>query len=143
MSSESTVLAILQAAAIAGDICPTNAELCNLLGCKSVSTPARLIDNLEKSGRIIVQRFINSRVVTIVGTEYATAFTGGSIAHGRNARPIGANNEPRIDAEMQSIRRDPCSFCGVNPVVGCACKPRSQALTVLRGRPPQEIAACR
>lgn len=136
--TESIVLEALHAAAANGEPCPTNVELANIIGCKSISTAAKAVQSLEVRGRIIVQRFVHARVVTIVGAGVATATTPDGMKY---FRTIGPRHEPRIDPTRQAIRRDACSFCGVRAEIGCNCRPRAQGLTVLRGRLPQEIPA--
>lgn len=66
-------LAILERAANAGDICPTNETLADLLGYSSGNGPSGLVNLLEVSGLITVARSNAGRVITIVRTGKQTA----------------------------------------------------------------------
>jgi hypothetical protein len=66
-------LAILERAANAGDTCPTNTALADLLGYASGNGPSGLVNLLEVSGFISVERSNAGRVVTIVKSGKRTA----------------------------------------------------------------------
>lgn len=66
-------LAILERAANAGDVCPTNQTLAELLGYSSTHSPSGLVNLLEVSGFITIKRANTGRVVTIVRTGRKTA----------------------------------------------------------------------
>lgn len=65
---ESIVLGMIERAAEAGQVCPTNAEICAELGLSSWGTSSRMVSNLEAAGLITVERFSRSRVATVVAT---------------------------------------------------------------------------
>ena len=66
-------LSILERAANAGDICPTNETLADLLGYSSGNGPSGLVNLLEVSGLITVAPSNAGRVITIVRTGKQTA----------------------------------------------------------------------
>jgi len=65
--------AILERAANAGDVCPTNDTLAQLLDYSSGNGPAGLVNLLEVAGLISVERSHSGRVVTITKTGKRTA----------------------------------------------------------------------
>lgn len=65
--------AILERAANAGDCCPTNNVLAELLGYSSGNGPSGLVNLLEVAGLIRVERSNDGRVVTIVRSGKRTA----------------------------------------------------------------------
>ncbi len=67
------LLGLLEAAAAAGRVCPTNAELARLLGLASTSGPAMQLQLLEAEGLVTVRRGHWWRVVTIAASGRATA----------------------------------------------------------------------
>lgn len=73
----------LRSAADAGLPCPSNQELCNRLGLPNVDGVLKLIAQLERRGRIRVERFSRSRVVTIMGTGRQTRALEGDTPHWR------------------------------------------------------------
>lgn len=64
---------ILERAANAGAVCPTNVELADILGYSSGNGPSGLVNLLEVSGLITVERSNIGRVVTIVKTGKRTS----------------------------------------------------------------------
>lgn len=60
-------------AAAAGERCPSNGELCDIVGVGSAGTTSVLVTRLERAGAIEVARGSASRVVTIVATGRRTA----------------------------------------------------------------------
>ncbi|WP_278984579.1 hypothetical protein [Sphingobium yanoikuyae] len=79
-------LAILERAANAGDICPTNETLADLLGYSSGNGPSGLVNLLEVSGLITVARSNAGRVITIVRTGKQTAGIAIVARHGLDRR---------------------------------------------------------
>lgn len=67
------MLDILTAAAEAGDVCPSNDELCGLMGMGSIGAPPQVMNRLVAHGLIALERFAQSRIVTILATGKATA----------------------------------------------------------------------
>ena len=109
---EQRVLAKLTAAANAGRACPTNTELCDLIG-GSPSYPVRIIDRLADQGLIRVERFASGRRVTIVATGRSTTFTGSRAPHWRDQAPqilaqIPSNilTAPRLAALIRKTAAD-------------------------------------
>jgi len=76
----------LCACAAAGEACPTNAEIADRFGRKSVSSAARLVSILEKQGRITVTRTNVARTVTITATGARTAEMESAGRHGRRRK---------------------------------------------------------
>lgn len=140
--TEKTIFAAIKAAAREGRVCPTNVELGMLLDCRSIGTPSKAIQNLERDGHIIVQRFNSARLVTFPGADglstadpfLSTRAGSKAIAH------VGRGRAARDD--FTAARPDACSFCGMRPdVASCTCKPRATGITVLRGKLPRDLAA--
>lgn len=67
------VLPLLEAAANAGDPCPTNRLIADILGWRSTAQSVAAIIALERAGAIAIQRFRASRIVTIIATGKSTA----------------------------------------------------------------------
>lgn len=67
------MLEILTAAAEAGAVCPTNDHLCEVMGMNSIGEPPTVMNALAKTGVIKVERFKQSRIITIVASGKATA----------------------------------------------------------------------
>lgn len=121
-------LAILRSCAAAGEICPTNGALCELLGMESVGATSGVLSRLERRGLIAVERGQQSRVVTIIETGRKTAGTV-KTAHWRlsrdpkTRRPGARQSSPAsadpADESRPRVDRDPCTFCGVRGDVGC------------------------
>lgn len=70
---ERRLLEILTRAADKGEVCPTNDQICAMMGMQSIGTPPTVMNKLIKRGQISVERFGNSRIVTILATGKATA----------------------------------------------------------------------
>ncbi len=83
---EAQALALLEAAAEAGERCPTNLELCCALSVDSLATPVDLLKRLQRRGLIQIERFQNDRVVTITATGRKTLPPLYPVAHWRDRR---------------------------------------------------------
>jgi len=70
---EQRLLEILITAADKGDVCPSNDQICELMGMQSIGSPPTVMNKLVRRGLIRVERFGNSRIVTIVATGKSTA----------------------------------------------------------------------
>lgn len=70
---EQRMLEILITAAGKGDVCPSNDQICSLMGMQSIGSPPTVMNKLVQRGLILVERFGNSRIVTIVATDKSTA----------------------------------------------------------------------
>ncbi|VWX56698.1 hypothetical protein [Sphingorhabdus sp. 109] len=102
---EQRMLDMLTAAADAGQVCPTNDALCATLGMNSVGAPPQIMNKLVARGLIKVERFKQSRIVTIVATGKTTAGKRGDPHHSEEA----ARNVPahRLgDEEAIAFKRD-------------------------------------
>lgn len=66
------VLEMIDRAAKARQVCPTNNEICGQIGWQSSSGAANAIRRLEAAGIICVTRFQNARVVEILATGLRT-----------------------------------------------------------------------
>lgn len=127
---EALCLKILTERAEHGLACPTNNELCELLGYDSPAAPARIIKQLENRRLISVERGQVTRVITVLATGDRTAGQVGQ-AHWRQLHPGKPRNKPHANdrnerqqrlAEMEAkprVERDPCPRCGVRADVGC------------------------
>ena len=69
---ERRMLEILTAVADAGDVCPTNEQLCGQMGMQSIGEPPAIMNRLAKRKLVRVERFKQSRIVTIIATGKAT-----------------------------------------------------------------------
>lgn len=125
------LLALLTKCADAGRPAPTNAELAELLGLQHQNGASAALKRLEALGEVTVERFSNTRIVTIRSTGKSTAgIPGGwkrTCSHRVNAdRPARADNQPQGDTarvltkpEPLSVNRDPCPCCGIRGDIGC------------------------
>lgn len=87
---DAAVLEAISAAADAGQKCPSNYDLCDLIGANSTSRVVDIMARLQKRGLIRVERFSYARRVTIVATGKATVHNGSTAPHWRDAgaRPV-------------------------------------------------------
>ena len=67
------MLNLLEEAAEAGKACPTNDQLCEAMGMNSIGDPPGVMNALAKAGVIRIERFKQSRIITIVASGKATA----------------------------------------------------------------------
>ena len=77
------VLAIITAAALAGEVCPTNKAIGDRLDMHSTSQVSMKISELAAMGVIEVQRFNSGRVIKIVSSGHATAMPSCVTPHWR------------------------------------------------------------
>ncbi len=121
------LLAVLSDCAAQGRAAPTNAELMDILGLERENSASRTLKRLEERGVVTVQRFTNSRVITITSTGKSTAGAAGTAHWTDENAAAGADDQPQGDAapvarakpEPLRLDRDPCTFCGVRADVGC------------------------
>lgn len=71
------VFAIVKQAAERGEACPTNKVLAERFGCRP-NTISRCFNFLEAAGMVSVERFSDSRIVTIRATGKKTAGSPGA-----------------------------------------------------------------
>lgn len=107
-------------AALAGEACPSNSDLCTLVGSSTVSTPAQAISLMAKAGRLRVTHCSNGREihiiehdVTIVSKTRITMLRKAALAPSGPAGGAPAERLPAI------VDRDPCFRCGVRGDIGC------------------------
>lgn len=96
---EQRMLDILTAAAEAGQVCPTNDALCGALGMNSPGAPPQIMNKLAARGLIVIERFKQSRIVTITATGKATAGERGDPHHSEaDARTVPVHRLSDEDA---------------------------------------------
>lgn len=120
--TETQLLAILSTAAAAGHRCPTNEDLADALGLRATSAPVWLMQRLEKSGMIVVERYQRERRVTIVETKQSTAAVRNPAPHWRDRprdvptpspvklRERRAATADAIYAEARRLNLEPAEF---------------------------------
>lgn len=124
------LLALLTKCADAGRVAPTNSELAELLGLQHANNASAALKRLEALGEVTVERFSNTRIVSIRSTGKSTAgIPGGwrTCGHRVNAdRPARPDKQPQGESarviakpEPVSIDREPCRLCGVRGDIGC------------------------
>lgn len=111
-------------AALAGETCPSNSDLCTLVGSKTVSTPAHAISRMAKAGRLRVTHCNNGREihivehdVTIISRTRLEMIKRGTLVPGAQRDAVPAEQVPAI------VDRDPCFRCGVRGDIGCEHTP--------------------
>lgn len=111
-----TIFEALERAAEAGDPCPGNRALADMLGYRSTSSIAALVAEIERRGLIAVERTRTSRVVTIIASGKSTASTLlGPNSYGRprpasltpQARKAGAPARGRGRLAVMPLRNFP------------------------------------
>ena len=121
-------LAILEGAANAGDVCPSNGTLADMLGYASGNGPSGLVNLLEVAGFITVERSHSGRVVTIVKTGKKTA----GIAVPRRATDWTVDQ----DAIMMDALALETGFTAIGRILGkskSACISRFHKITAQMG----------
>jgi hypothetical protein len=115
--------ALLQAAR-AGQACPSNSDLCKLIGASSVSTPAHSIARMEKAGKIRVTHEGNGREIHIVelGVTIVSKTWATSITRERETAQF-ERTVARLTPPPAPVYRDPCFRCGVRGDIGCEHAP--------------------
>ncbi len=111
-------------AARAGDPCPSNSELCRLVGATSVATPAHSIARMAKAGLLRVTAASNGREIHIVEldtTIVSKMRTKLSIREKQSEQARRAAS--RAPAPELAVYREPCFRCGVRADVGCEHTP--------------------
>ncbi|MGW8202608.1 hypothetical protein ACWGM0_08670 [Sphingomonas bisphenolicum] len=124
--------AILERAANAGAVCPTNVELADMLGYSSGNGPSGLVNLLEVSGLITVERSAMGRVVTIAKTGKRTS---GNILK-RRATDWSADQ----DAIMMDALAAETGFTAIGRMIGKsknACVSRFHKITAAMGEQAQ------
>jgi hypothetical protein len=113
-------------AALAGEACPSNSDLCTLVGSSTVSTPAHAISLMAKAGRLRVTHCSNGREIhivehdiTIVSKMRITMLRKAALAPKAPCDAPAEKLPPIVD-------RDPCFRCGVRADIGCEHSPAWQ-----------------
>jgi len=121
-ATQKVVYDLLVKAALAGDVCPSNATLCEALGATSVSTPAHAIARMAKAGRLRVKHCSNCREIYLVDFDITIVSKKRVFTRKRNDRPAAvAAGMPMPSASL--VSRDPCFRCGVRGDIGCEHTP--------------------
>ena len=123
------VLRLIEAAADAGAVCPTNNAIADSVGVEP-SSVFKAVRALEDGGWIRVKSFTHGREVTVIASGRATRWDGGRVPRGR-AAPLAAPAEveeaadrpPPSRASLLRVDRDPCFLCGTRADLGCAHRP--------------------
>jgi hypothetical protein len=113
---------MLEAAAKNGSACPSNEDICERVGASSPATGARLVSALETMGLIKVERFLQSRIVTIVDTGESTAIVHRTPRPARKRVRKGRLEDFKGAADfvpVVHVSREPCFCCGVRADIGC------------------------
>lgn len=103
-------------AARAGLQCPTNPELCDIIGACSPSAGANVVAKLEKRGLITVERFNSGRNVSVPSLGLATRPYGGRSrehwrANGRQpARKAYTALKAEASTSQAAVAREPSPF---------------------------------
>ncbi|MEO6218167.1 MAG: helix-turn-helix domain-containing protein [Sphingomonas sp.] len=136
--TEGILYARLIAAVEAGEECPKNDALCELLGHASPSSVSPLLNRIAKKGLIVITRFQNGRDIFIPSLGRGTAeFSGSRTGHWRDTsersqRPDVQKGKMPGDpltakaAEIlrrQAVPRDPCPRCATRRDIGCSHYP--------------------
>ncbi|RYG88020.1 MAG: hypothetical protein EON59_05650 [Alphaproteobacteria bacterium] len=131
---DAQIMRALERAADNGLACPTNSEICAIIGAASTTAGVNALARLQRAGHIRVERFQIARRVTIAATGKATFVAPGyDVPHWRDRdaqyckpKPVskrlcGIRSEPRqIEAEIpRPVFRDPCPRCGIRGDIGC------------------------
>lgn len=129
---DAAVLAAITRAAKARMPCPSNAALTAMLGGRSHSAGSAAIDRLARRGVIEVERFVNSRIVTIVSSGLRTAGAPGTPIRRAGNVPVGIDRQPQsaprasqaagipaAEPELVRVDREPCTWCGTRADIGC------------------------
>lgn len=133
-SRDDIVLGLIAAAAERGRLCPSNNDIADACGLARANDGSKVLQRLEKSGLIRVERGSHSRVVTIVASGLRTAGEVKNLhwrfrpenAHRRHLvyraagwkAPSKAISEP-APVPGSRVDRDPCPRCGVRGDIGC------------------------
>lgn len=127
---EAHVFRMIESAAKAGRVCPTNNDIVEQIDARSTSQASAIVSRLERFGLIKIERGNCSRVATIVATgkrtrgEITAPHWRERVGHVASVyrKPVRAVHvEPIPEPIMLSpIRRDPCPRCGVRGDIGCA-----------------------
>ncbi len=115
--------ALLQAART-GKACPSNSDLCRLIGATSVSTPAHAIARMEKAGKLRVTHDGNGREIHIVelGLTIVSKTWANTSTRERETAQF-QRTVARLTPPPAPVYRDPCFRCGVRADVGCEHTP--------------------
>lgn len=111
-------------AARTGAACPSNSELCRLVGATSVATPAHSISRMAKDGKLRVTSASNGREIHIVEldiTIYSKMRTKTKTRERETAQ--AESTAARAAPRPAPVYREPCFRCGVRADIGCEHTP--------------------
>ena len=152
-----TIYATVKAAALAGQPAPTNRALAELIGAKSRNTPLMLLAELVNSGRVVITRWGNGRVIECAHGEWKTAqrdtakpMVAPPRSDGKRSRPPRAWSADE-DAILRSVARGEQSlrrFCAEHGIpmetaryrmikLGLTAPRQDRAASVAPEMPPQ------
>jgi hypothetical protein len=121
-ATQKVVYDLLVKAALAGDVCPSNATLCEALGATSVSTPAHAIYRMAQAGRLRVKHCSNGREIYLVDLDITIISKKRVFTRKRNDRPAAVAAGAPMPSESL-VSRAPCFRCGVRGDIGCEHTP--------------------
>jgi hypothetical protein len=111
-------------AARAGAPCPSNTELCRLVGATSVATPAHAIARMAKAGRLKVTHASNGREIHLTELDVTIVSKMRTLMLKRDQQTAQAKRAAdRIAPPPPPVFRDPCFRCGIRADVGCEHTP--------------------
>ena len=130
---ERVVYDALVRAADASAACPTNPQLCGVLGDNSTSSPVKVLERLVDRRLIEVRRFQNAREVTILASGKSTAPAANRSPHWRDRPGVDRPPTKRAGRVVEApaltliaddnlpaaVDRDPCPRCGTRRDIGC------------------------
>lgn len=107
---ERAAIALIEAAARLGEVCPTNGKLALALDV-SISRASTMLQELEQRGFLIVLRFTNARQITVVDSGLTTArpATRVSMWEDRDTRPKRQGDDVPVSSVARGV---PCGCCG-------------------------------
>ena len=94
---ETIVLKAVVRAARRDEPCPSNFEICGLIGCESIASATGVLQRLERKGLVKVERYQQARRVTILATGARTAEPRFMVRHWRSrAKLTRAETQDRV-----------------------------------------------
>ena len=113
-------------AALAGEACPSNSDLCTLVGSSTVSTPAHAISLMAKAGRLRVTHCSNGREIHIIEHDITIVSKMRITMLRKAALAPQAPSDAPVEKLPPIVDRDPFFRCGVRADIGCEHSPAWQ-----------------